>query len=106
LSDEDLDRVEGRREELAGLIQERYGRTREEAARSVDEWLERTGATVAEDESLPDFHLPEDFVSNEDLELSMNRVAFDSAQRVNEILEATDRRLDRLGGNPEAGEWG
>jgi uncharacterized protein YjbJ (UPF0337 family) len=38
LTDDELDRVEGRQDELAGLIQERYGKTREEAQREVDEW--------------------------------------------------------------------
>jgi uncharacterized protein YjbJ (UPF0337 family) len=38
LTDDDLDRIEGRQEELAGLIQERYGKTREEAQREIDEW--------------------------------------------------------------------
>lgn len=38
LTDDDLERVQGNREELEGRIQERYGTTREEATREVDEW--------------------------------------------------------------------
>jgi uncharacterized protein YjbJ (UPF0337 family) len=38
LTDDDLDRVAGKREELAGRIQERYGMTREEAEREVTEF--------------------------------------------------------------------
>ena len=38
LTDDELDRVEGRQEELAGLIQKRYGNTREEVQREVDDW--------------------------------------------------------------------
>jgi uncharacterized protein YjbJ (UPF0337 family) len=38
LSDDQLDRVKGRREELAGLVQESYGLGREDAIREVDEW--------------------------------------------------------------------
>ena len=38
LTDDDLDRIEGRREELSGLIQKRYGKTREEAQHDIDEW--------------------------------------------------------------------
>jgi uncharacterized protein YjbJ (UPF0337 family) len=38
LTDDELDQVEGRQEELAGLIQKRSGKTREEAQREVDEW--------------------------------------------------------------------
>jgi uncharacterized protein YjbJ (UPF0337 family) len=33
-----LDLVEGKREELAGKIQERYGKSRDDARREVDEW--------------------------------------------------------------------
>ena len=39
LTDDDLNQVEGKQTELAGRIQERYGKTREEAEREVDEWL-------------------------------------------------------------------
>jgi len=38
LTDDDLDRVEGSRDELIGMIQERYGKSREEAEREVDDW--------------------------------------------------------------------
>jgi uncharacterized protein YjbJ (UPF0337 family) len=39
LTDDDFDRVSGRREELEGKIQERYGIAREEAKRQVDDFL-------------------------------------------------------------------
>lgn len=35
LTDDELDRVEGRAEELAGLLQERYGLAREEAKKQL-----------------------------------------------------------------------
>ncbi len=38
LTDDDLDVVAGRREQLAGKIQERYGVAREEAERQLAEW--------------------------------------------------------------------
>jgi uncharacterized protein YjbJ (UPF0337 family) len=41
LTDDDLDRIEGRQEELGGLLQEHYGKTREEAQREIDEWAGR-----------------------------------------------------------------
>lgn len=37
LTDDELDRVEGRAEELAGLLQERYGLAREEAKKQLKE---------------------------------------------------------------------
>jgi uncharacterized protein YjbJ (UPF0337 family) len=42
LTDDDVDKIQGDSEVLLGRIQERYGRTREEAEREVDRWL--TGA--------------------------------------------------------------
>jgi uncharacterized protein YjbJ (UPF0337 family) len=38
LTDDDLQKVEGRREELAGKIQNRYGIAKDEAERQIDEW--------------------------------------------------------------------
>jgi uncharacterized protein YjbJ (UPF0337 family) len=39
LTNDDLDLVEGRRVELIGKIQERYGIAKDEAERQVDNWL-------------------------------------------------------------------
>jgi uncharacterized protein YjbJ (UPF0337 family) len=39
LTDDDLSRVSGRYDELQGLIQERYGYSREEAANELDMFL-------------------------------------------------------------------
>jgi uncharacterized protein YjbJ (UPF0337 family) len=41
LTDDELDQIEGSSEELAGLVQERYGKSREAARREVDEWARR-----------------------------------------------------------------
>jgi len=38
LTDDDLDRIEGSRDELVGMIQERYGKSRDEAEKEVDDW--------------------------------------------------------------------
>lgn len=38
LTDDDLDRVEGKRDELIGRVQERYGVARNEAERQVSEF--------------------------------------------------------------------
>lgn len=40
LTDDDMDVAAGRREELIGRIQERYGMEREKAEREVDAWLQ------------------------------------------------------------------
>jgi len=39
LTNDDLDVVEGRRQELVGKIQERYGIGKDEAERQVDTWM-------------------------------------------------------------------
>jgi uncharacterized protein YjbJ (UPF0337 family) len=41
LTDNDLDRVSGRFEELVGLVQERYGYTREQAQKEVERFLDQ-----------------------------------------------------------------
>ena len=38
LTDDDVDRVQGKAEQLVGRIQERYGIARDEAQRQVDTW--------------------------------------------------------------------
>jgi uncharacterized protein YjbJ (UPF0337 family) len=38
LTDDDWQTVNGKKEQLAGIIQQRYGIAREEAARQVDAW--------------------------------------------------------------------
>ncbi len=40
LSDSEIEAAKGRRDQLAGIIQERYGISKEEAHRQLDEWLE------------------------------------------------------------------
>ncbi|MEQ8586992.1 MAG: CsbD family protein [Thalassobaculaceae bacterium] len=41
LTDDELDRSEGRQEELEGLIQQRYGKSREEAKQALRDWAEK-----------------------------------------------------------------
>ncbi len=39
ITDDDWDRTEGKREQIVGLLQQKYGRTREEVEREVDDWM-------------------------------------------------------------------
>ncbi|MGR3502986.1 CsbD family protein [Pseudaestuariivita sp.] len=41
LTDDDLDQAEGDRTKLVGLVQERYGKAKEEAEQEVDSWFAR-----------------------------------------------------------------
>jgi uncharacterized protein YjbJ (UPF0337 family) len=41
LTDDDLDQIDGRREELAGKIQNRYGIAKDQAERQIDDWSRR-----------------------------------------------------------------
>jgi uncharacterized protein YjbJ (UPF0337 family) len=40
LTDDDVDQIQGDAEILQGRIQERYGRTKEQAQQEVDSWLQ------------------------------------------------------------------
>jgi len=40
LTDDDIDQIQGDAEILQGRIQERYGRTKEQAKQEVDNWLQ------------------------------------------------------------------
>ena len=39
LTDDDLTAINGRREELAGRLQERYGYAKDQARQDVDDWF-------------------------------------------------------------------
>lgn len=43
LTNDDLDRIEGSREALVGRIQERYGKTKDEAESEVRDWERQQG---------------------------------------------------------------
>jgi uncharacterized protein YjbJ (UPF0337 family) len=40
LTDDDLNLIDGKREKLVGVLQERYGHKREQVERDVDSWVE------------------------------------------------------------------
>ena len=50
LTDDQLDGIAGRREQLAGHIQEAYGITKEASQRQIDQWLRDQRETRSEDE--------------------------------------------------------
>jgi uncharacterized protein YjbJ (UPF0337 family) len=39
LTDDDLDRIAGRRDQLEGLIQQRYGLSKDQARAQIEEWF-------------------------------------------------------------------
>ncbi len=41
LTDDELDQAAGQREKLEGLIQQKYGASKEEAREQVDKWMSR-----------------------------------------------------------------
>ena len=43
LTNDDLDRIEGRRDQLVGAIQKQYGRARDEAETEVERWEREQG---------------------------------------------------------------
>ena len=44
LTDDDFTVMSGKREELAGRLQQRYGYAKDRAEREIDDWLSRTGS--------------------------------------------------------------
>lgn len=40
LTDDEIDQIEGEREQLVGVLQKHYGYAKEEAEREVEEWSE------------------------------------------------------------------
>jgi uncharacterized protein YjbJ (UPF0337 family) len=47
LTDDDLKIVSGRREQLIGRLQSRYGKTRDEIAQEVEDFCDECGCTMA-----------------------------------------------------------
>jgi uncharacterized protein YjbJ (UPF0337 family) len=41
MTDDEFDRVAGKRDQMVGLVQEKYGKAKNEAEREVDAWFER-----------------------------------------------------------------
>ncbi|KAA9010446.1 CsbD family protein [Histidinibacterium aquaticum] len=41
LTNDDMDHAEGDQEKLEGIIQERYGKSKEEAHREVEDWISK-----------------------------------------------------------------
>ena len=41
LTDDDLDQIDGKREALAGRLQNRYGMAKDEADRQINDWMRR-----------------------------------------------------------------
>lgn len=43
LTDDEIDQVDGRRDQLLGIIQQRYGKARGDVERELTRWEERNG---------------------------------------------------------------
>lgn len=41
LTDDEVEQIAGNRDKLAGILQERYGRAKEDVNREIDEWADR-----------------------------------------------------------------
>ena len=48
LTDDDLDRIAGKRDVFVGKLQERYGIAKEEAQKQADQWMAAQDAAAAE----------------------------------------------------------
>ena len=41
VTDSDLQKIEGKRDRLAGILQERYGKEKDKVEKEIDSWLSR-----------------------------------------------------------------
>lgn len=41
ITDDEFDRVAGKREQMVGLVQQKYGKAKDEAEREVDSWFSK-----------------------------------------------------------------
>lgn len=41
LTDDDMDAIDGKREELVGRLQQRYGMKKDEAEKELDRWIQK-----------------------------------------------------------------
>ncbi len=41
ITDSDLQKIEGKRDRLAGILQERYGKEKDKVDKEIDSWLSR-----------------------------------------------------------------
>lgn len=41
ITDDEVDQIEGDANKLSGILQERYGKSKEEAENAIDEWQKR-----------------------------------------------------------------
>lgn len=48
LTDDDVEKVGGKREALVGALQSRYGYLKDRAERAIDEWIARIGSPEPE----------------------------------------------------------
>lgn len=54
LTDDDLENIAGKKDQLVGKLQERYGVLKEEAERQVDAWIAKLGPTRDEESAVRD----------------------------------------------------
>jgi len=47
LTDDDLSRINGKQEELLGILQQRYGYAKEQAQKEVDSWIKMQKSIAA-----------------------------------------------------------
>ncbi|MDX1663033.1 MAG: CsbD family protein [Candidatus Promineifilaceae bacterium] len=50
LTDDEVDQIQGERNQLVGKIQQKYGRARAEVEQEVDDWLDRISSEDYDDD--------------------------------------------------------
>jgi uncharacterized protein YjbJ (UPF0337 family) len=101
LTDDDLTAIAGRRDELEGKIQEKYGYTKDRIRKEIDDWRRSVGANVRASEGDLSTELEAIRADIESLTSSVSRIANKQLNRVQDkALDAANQAEEAIRQNP------
>jgi uncharacterized protein YjbJ (UPF0337 family) len=101
LTDDDLTAIAGRRDELEGKIQEKYGYTKDRIRKEIDDWRRSVGANVRASEGDLSTELEAIRADIESLTSTVSRIANKQLNRVQDkALDAANQAEEAIRQNP------
>src|SRR5262245_38915464 len=101
LTDDDLTVIAGRRDELEGKIQERYGYTKERVRKEIDDWRSSAAASLREGGADLSNELDAIRADIESLTSTVSRIANQQLSRAQDrALDAADQAQEAIRQNP------
>jgi len=101
LTDDDLTAIAGRRDELEGKIQERYGYTKDRIHKEIDDWRRSVGLNVRADEGDLSTELEAIRADIESLTSTVSRIATKQLNRAQDkALDAANQAEEAIRQNP------